>query len=106
MVPMARILNVLALCLLAVGLLASCSTLDPQIYVPKVEHIQLANGNSADILDSWSSAWGSECGVLIYDKTGKVVQTIPGSCGTPLTLFLNTPMNYGVGAGLFSGYHF
>jgi len=101
---MARILNVIALCVMLVGLYA-CSAIDPSVYAPQVTHVQLANG-SLDILDSWSSAWAAECGVIIYDKDGKMVQTLPGVCGTPLTLLLNTPMNYGLGAGLFSGYKF
>ena len=59
----------------------------------------ISAGDKLTTFEQWTSLWGSVCGAIITAPDGNTKQVIPGTCGTPLTLFMNSPMNYGL-AGL------
>jgi hypothetical protein len=110
---MRRALSTIALALL----LSGCASW----YQPRIQKFSLRGGdvngpgisahnltNNATPLtlttfESWTSLWSAVCGGIVTDGSGKLVAQFSGSCGTPLTLLLGSPVNVGLGAAVAAG---
>ena len=72
------------------------------MYQPKTSTMKLTSGGSVDTFEQWTSMWSAVCGAVVQGPDGKVASVVPGNCQTPLTLFSNSPMNYGLGTLLIN----
>ncbi len=79
--------------LLAGVLLVGCTS---TLYQAHSSRLTLASGNQVESYEEWPSMFGAICGAIVSDKSGKIVQVIPGNCSTPLMLVMGSPVNYGL----------
>lgn len=109
-----KTMNRLSLVVLAValgcvvGALAGCGSM----YQARIQTFSLRGGGASEpgqlgrladttapsltTYEQWTSLWSAVCGAVVSDSSGKVVQVVPGNCGTPLTLLLGSPINMGL----------
>jgi hypothetical protein len=94
--------------IVAALMFAGCASM----YQPKVTTITLPlppgapKGTGAvqvTTFEQWTSMWSAVCGAIVQYENGEPAQMVPGACGTPLTLLMNSPMNIGMGALLAHG---
>lgn len=52
------------------------------------------------MFEKWTSLWSAVCGAVVTYQNGQPAQMIPGNCGTPLTLLMNSPINMGMAAAV------